>query len=171
MPIPIASKFFTRIDTKLKNVIWSGKKPRVTFSVLTTTKSAGSMEIPAIKDYYYVSLLDQMKFWFSPSEDKLLLNIEKEVTVGHDLSALSIASYVLLKISTSKLLCIRCTIIAWKRISKTKHKKDRTKVLIPTRVIDYCKMCYLVGSWIQQGHHIYKGLPIQYKNIIHSTFL
>lgn len=167
MPIPIASKFFTRIDTKLKNVIWSGKKPRVTFSVLTTTKSAGGMGLPAIKDYYYASLLDQMKFWLSPSEDKLLLNIEKEVTVGHDPKA----SYVLLKISTSKLLCIRCTIIAWKGISKTKHKKDRTKVPIPTRVIDYCKMCYLVESWIQQGHHIYKGLPMQYKNIIHSKFL
>lgn len=37
------------------------KKNRVAFSIPTTTKSSGGMNLLDIKNYYYASLLDQMK--------------------------------------------------------------------------------------------------------------
>lgn len=89
------------MNKKFKNFIWNGKKkPRVAFSILTSNKIVGGMGLAEVKNYYNASLLDQMKHWFSSSEDKLWTNIEKEATLGHDLHALSMASYLLKKKST-----------------------------------------------------------------------
>lgn len=50
---------------------------------------------------------------------KLSTSIQKEITVGHDLYALSMAKYLIPKIMSN--LSIKSTLIAWKHIlSKTK---------------------------------------------------
>lgn len=70
------------------------------------------MNLPDIKNYYYATLLDQMRYWFNNTEDKLWLNIEKQVTKRHNLYALAIAYAILPKINIPKLLSIRTTLIA-----------------------------------------------------------
>lgn len=65
LPIQVNNTFFNQVNLKLKKCIWNDKKPRVAFSILTTTKNKCGMGPPDIRQYYYASLLDQMKFWFS----------------------------------------------------------------------------------------------------------
>lgn len=119
LPIPLPSKFFKQTTTKLKHFIWNGKKTRVAFSILTTTKDLGGMGLPDIRNYHYASLLDQIKLWFTSPNDKLWLNIEKETPIGHDLFTLSMAKHVIpKKVIVPNLLFIKSTLIAWKHILK-----------------------------------------------------
>lgn len=79
----------------MKKFIWNEKEPRVAYDILTTNKELDRMGLPNIKNYYYASLLDQIKFWYATPNDKLWVRIEKEFTKGHDLYALSVAKHII----------------------------------------------------------------------------
>lgn len=72
LPIPIASKLFTQFNSKLRNVIWMNKKLRVVYSIRTSAKCKGGIGLLDIQNYYYATLLDQMRFWFTTPEDNLV---------------------------------------------------------------------------------------------------
>lgn len=79
------------------------------FSIFTTNKSNGGMNLPDIKNYYYASILDQMKYWLISPKDKLWLNIEKESTKSYNSHALAIANFIVPKVITHNLLSIKAT--------------------------------------------------------------
>lgn len=110
LAITIIPKFFNHVNLKLKNFIWNGKKPRVAFTILTSNNNGGGMGLPDIRYYYYVAILDQIKYWFSSTTDKLWTNIEKEVTNGNDMYALSTAYILLAKVIVPQIITIKATL-------------------------------------------------------------
>ena len=100
-----------------------------------------------------------MRYWFRYSNDKLWLNIEREVSKGKDLFSLSMACYALPKINTPNFLTIRATLAAWK-FALTKLQPTCNPVLmpIPLGVIDYCKVRITTTPWSKQGIHFFDQL-------------
>lgn len=122
----------------------------MTFSILTFTKLVGGMGLPEMRTYYYVSLMDQIKYWLPSSEDKLWANVEREVTLGHDIYALSLASNLLKKIAIPNLLSVKATLLAWKHIlSKTKVGGGGTLLHLPK---------ITVKSALRQVNGLYKDI-------------
>lgn len=114
LPITLTSKFLNQINIKLKNFIWKGKKPKVAFTILTSNSNKRGMGLPGIRCYYQAAILDQMKYWFSTTTDKLWSNIEKKVTNGNDMYALSTEYILLPKFIMPQFITIRATLIVWK---------------------------------------------------------
>ena len=166
LPIPIPAKFFKQLNIKLRQFIWNKKKTRVAFSILTSITAHGGMNLPDIRNYYYAAILDQMKYWFSPQKDKLWLNIEQDSTKASDLYTLALANIVLPKVVNPNLLSIKATLFAWKHIlSKSRHLGNKSKLYLPTEIINYCKIRMSVDDWIKQGYYLYVNLPLNYKNV------
>lgn len=167
IPIPIPSSFFKILNTKLRNLVWNNKKPRVAFSILTSSKNKGGMNLPDMHKYYYATLLDQMKYWFFPNDDKLWLSIEREITKGNDLFALSVAYMIFPKVIVPKLLSIKATLLAWKFLVSNFHALGHLqKIPIPLRALDYCRGRLSMNKWIAEGFNFYVHLPSGYKATI-----
>lgn len=125
------------------------------------------MNLPDVRLYSYTSLLDQMKFWFIPDNDKLWLNIEREVSKGNDLFSLSNAYYLLPKVTIPTFLMIKSTLAAWKyALFKLQPMEDSGHIPIPLRFIDYCKAHLLGSCWITQRFNYYYRLLDNYKKLI-----
>lgn len=100
-----------------------------------------------------------MKYWFTSNTDKLWLNIEKEVTKGYDLVAMSVAHNLFPKVSIPSFLTIKGTLAAWKHaLNKTQHAKELAHIQVPLRVIDYCKARMSINSLVNQGFKLYANL-------------
>ena len=127
------------------------------------------MGLPDIRNYYFASILDQMKHWFNPTNDKLWVNIERLATHNFDLPSLAIASAIIPKITIPNLISIKTTLFAWKHIlSKTRHVEKKAKLHLPTEVINYCRIRFSVNEWISNGYNLYQNLPPNVKNIIEN---
>ena len=58
LPIPLPTKFFTQINSKLSNLVWLGKKPRIALSTMSLVKAKGGLNLLDLRLYYFASLLD-----------------------------------------------------------------------------------------------------------------
>lgn len=98
------------------------------------------MNLPDVRLYYYASLLDQMKYWFVHSNDKLWLNTEREISRGNNTFSLATAYYLTPKVIIPNYLTRKATVTAWKLVlSKLQPVSDPAYIPIPLKVIEYCK--------------------------------
>lgn len=67
-PINLPQKFFRQLHTIFAVYIWAGKHPRWALSTLTKPRKMGGMGAPNFKLYHQAVILDQLKFWFTPSQ-------------------------------------------------------------------------------------------------------
>lgn len=54
------------MQSLLNKYLWQGKRARCAFSKLIKRRNAGGMGHVHIQDYYFASILAQLKHWFSP---------------------------------------------------------------------------------------------------------
>lgn len=82
LPIKIQNKYFATINSKIF-FIWSSKKPRTAFGVITKHSGGGGLGVQNIQDYYLSAILDQLSHWWFDSPDKLSVYIERNFSVGN----------------------------------------------------------------------------------------
>lgn len=63
LPIKIPQRFFKKLHTILLTILWSNKKPRIKFALLTRPKELGGMGLPDFRKYYIASHLTRTVDW------------------------------------------------------------------------------------------------------------
>lgn len=76
LPIPLSSSYLQKLQSTVSHFIQNGKKPRFKSSVLYRPKLNAGMGVPSLKCYHQADVLDQLKFWWSPSLDHVWYPIE-----------------------------------------------------------------------------------------------
>lgn len=154
IPIPIPNKFFKNLASSLNKFIWQNKKPRVALSTLYKHKKIGGGDLPNAQGYYQASLLDQAKYWFSCQEDNLWPHIEHEITPGHDLTALLMASTIHHKPFTPPYPTIQATLTAWSLLIRNQFPNEILfKLNIPLTTYEYLIHNFSTHHWKQKGIH------------------
>lgn len=104
--IRLPKKFFSLLNTTLRDFIWAGKKSRISMLILTNPKSEGGINLPHFKHYYYAthliwilewncqSLQAEIPLWFLPwvTKEARPSNIALHPTIGPMLEIFHAAS-------------------------------------------------------------------------------
>lgn len=106
---------------------------------LQKLRRCGGIGLPNLLDYYKASLLDQPKFWISPSEDRLWVSIEQTLINQQDFMALLAAS-LLSPTIINKMPhpTIAATVDSWRTlISSQQIKENLPKLDMPIQTYEW----------------------------------
>lgn len=76
LPIRLPKKFFSLLNTTIRDFIWTRKKSRISMLTLTTPKAKGGINLPHFKHYYYATHLNQILDWNCHASSKDWVGIE-----------------------------------------------------------------------------------------------
>lgn len=85
LPIPVTNQYFTSLSGTIRKFLCQGKKARFLQSSLIKHKLVGGTGLPDLKDYYWVTFLDQLKKWFPSTAHPLWVETEYSLTPNGDL--------------------------------------------------------------------------------------
>lgn len=74
--IPIPSSYLQKLQILILAFIWNKNPLRCSTAIILAPKRLGGLEAPNLKLYYSAAVLDQIKYWWSPSPDKLWFCLE-----------------------------------------------------------------------------------------------
>lgn len=90
LPITIPEHYLKSLSSLQWKLLWGTKKARCSQATLIPHKRAGGAGLIDVHDYMWATRLDQIKYWFSPNEVPLWVEIEKTLAPIPDLPSILI---------------------------------------------------------------------------------
>lgn len=82
LPIPVPSSYLSTLQSILDKYLWHGKKACLVFGKLIKHRNAGGVGHTQICDYYFASLLAQLRRWMDPESDSMWAELERSQIEG-----------------------------------------------------------------------------------------
>lgn len=160
LPILLLHSNALHWEKKLRSYLWQHKKPRVALSSLVKHREQGGIGLPDLLAYYRATLLDQIKFWFTPTSDKSWVSIQQAIIAGHDFSAIAIVS--LLSPTFHKLsypTMVATLEVWWVLLDMSTPMEDSLTVNNLLRAYEWVISHFYVKDWIVRDYHFVDSLP------------
>uniref|UniRef100_A0A8C5QKU6 Reverse transcriptase domain-containing protein n=1 Tax=Leptobrachium leishanense TaxID=445787 RepID=A0A8C5QKU6_9ANUR len=87
IPIDLPKAFFTSLRSMVATYIWRGKRPRLSYEVLTRSRAMGGLALPNFSLYHQACHLQRVVEWSREGSVKLWRAVEQEL-VGRPLTVL-----------------------------------------------------------------------------------
>lgn len=123
------------MHTLFLKFIWRGKKPRVKYAQLASSKKRGGWGAPDIKKYYTAVILSRIPDWINNNKDKQWVKIEN-IRSGVDLGKNIWIPPQVRKLNTKTFDITKHVLNTWDKI----HTRERWKYnspLVPLKGTDY----------------------------------
>lgn len=149
LPIPLSSSYLKSLQSVLSQFVWQGKKSRCSHTKLIKHRSTGGMGYIDIKDYYYATILSQIKEWMNTSPTTLWSDIENHMMPGTNLAnwlfSTSTHNTHLFHYSPT----VQASVKVWHALHITKLARLTTKPLhIPLNTLKLLTPHLSIPSWI-----------------------
>lgn len=139
----------TSLTWYLTQYLWKGRITKLSFPVLFKHRIKGDVSFPAIGNYYYAAILDQMMAWFDPKSEKLWVHIEKAMLGHRDLLSLLLAKLMHVQITCLSFPSIESTVLAWYKLHHMIPPESTvTCANIPLQIYEYLIPNLIVLPWL-----------------------
>lgn len=152
LPIPLKNTYLKSLNSLLRQYIWGPRRPRCSKALLIKHRSVGGMGLINIKDYYWASMLTQLKHWISPSPDILWSSLEQDLSPTRDLRNLLLLD--IWKPYSLRLLplSIQASLIAWRDLHKlTPLPTNNVDIPISVEILNHVIPHTNYLDWLAKG--------------------
>lgn len=136
LPIPIPLSFFKTLQSILSKFIWKGKKSRCAHHKLIRHRMWGGVGYIDFQDYFYSSVLTQLKEWFQSSPTTTWGLIESSYCVHTPTKLWLFGAQIGFKIPLHLPPTMRISISTWlKFLKSTENSVPRVRIVIPFSIL------------------------------------
>lgn len=89
--IPLPNTFLSSVQKLFTQYIWNHKPPRCSLTIMLKHRRQGGMGVPNVLSYYKACVMDQIKYWWTPSKHKSWTLMESTAIPQKDLKLALIA--------------------------------------------------------------------------------
>ncbi|XP_044130131.1 uncharacterized protein LOC122923399 [Bufo gargarizans] len=112
-PIPVPKTYYDSLRKLFRTFIWKGKKPRLSFELLSRPKYYGGIALPDPETYGRAILLSRIIEWLRPSSTKPWVTIEQEL-INTPFRSLLLGNNNTCNLPPSPYPIIQATLKAWR---------------------------------------------------------
>lgn len=117
LTIPMPSTFFSLVQKLFTQYMWNHKPPRCSLTIMLKHRRQGRMGVPNVLAYYKACIMDQIKYWWTPSKNKSWALMESTTIMQKDLKLALIAIKIGAPIPTSLVPTVKISDKLWLEFS------------------------------------------------------
>lgn len=150
--IPLLRTFISSVQKLFNTYIWNCKLPRCSLIIMLKHRKHDGMGVPNVKAYYKACVIDQHKYWWTPSKHKSWTPMEATNILHKDLKLALIVIKLGAPIPTSLFPTVRVSTKLWSELPLSfSPSGSLCKIPTPIAVRQHFIPCLDLKLWKSKG--------------------